>query len=762
MISPPPARDHESSLLTRRAVLKGAVGFQLALYLGGLDRLTATIVNASLHGDLPDALPGGSPGDAPGQAPAGEPVALSAWIKIGADEQVTITITRSEMGQGVRTSLAMIVADELDADWERVRVTQAPAGGPNGGQTTVGSQSVQSLWRAPSPLRTAGATARAMLITAAAQAWQVPAADCRTEPGAVVHAASGRRLSYGALAAAAARLPVPPASQVRLKDPGEFRIIGQPTRRVDNLDVVTGRAIYGIDVRQPGMLFAVVARCPVFGGRVARFDDGAAKAVPGVRHVVQIQSGIAVVADTTWAALRGRDALDITWDEGPNAGMDSAQIRQGLVGAIATFPDLPGDAATVVAADYEVPYLAHATMEPMNCAVQVGDRGAEVWAPTQSPDGVQRSVATALGQGQGGATTVNVTLMGGGFGRRAGSDYASEAAQIAREVRAPVQLTWTREDDLRHDTYRPASRHALRGALDAGGRIVAYQHHAAMAGGGGNPNQARPPYNLPAPSLNVAAPRFAVPTGAWRSVAMSQIVFANESFVDELAAAAGRDPYAFRLGLASSARLRGVLELAATRAGWDSPPPAGRGRGIACCSGFGSHIAVVAEVSVAADGRVRVHRVVAGVDCGLAINPLGVEAQIQGAIVDGLSTALKAEITIEGGHVKQSGFWDYEWFRMPDMPVIEVHLVASQDNPGGVGELGYPATPPAVANAIFAATGQRARRLPIRLGTPGPTETPTAIPPTSPPPTEPPPATPTPRPPDTARHRVYVPSVEKS
>lgn len=740
-----------STLLSRRSVLKGAAAFQLALVLRGLDRWAPEIVNASA------GAPGGVAGD---QSGAADPVTLSVWVAIAADERVTLTVHKSEMGQGVRTSLAMIVAEELDADWSQVQIVQAPADRAFGSQATVGSSSVSGSWNS---LRAVGATGRAMLVEAAARRWGVAAASCTTEPGAVLHPASGRRLSYGTLAADAAKLPVPPAQQVPLKDPASFRLIGQATSRVDNADVVTGRAVYGMDVRLPGMLHAVVARCPIFGGRLGSVDDSAARAIPGVRQVVRIPTGVAVVGETTWHALQGRDALRITWDEGPNADLDDAGVQSALAGAIRPFPELPAGAARVAEASYRVPYLAHATMEPMNCVADVGAERCTVWAPTQSPGGVQQSVASMTGLPQS-AVRVEVTLMGGGFGRRANTDYASEAAAISRAVGAPVQLTWTREDDMRHDYYRPASRHDLRGALDASGRIVAWQHHAAMAGGGGNPNQARPPYSFNT-SNDIGSARLPVPTGAWRSVSHSQIVFANESFVDELAALAGQDPLAYRLANLTNGRLRGVLEAAAERAAWGAALPAGQGRGIACVSAFGSLAAVVAELAVAADGLVRLHRVVAAVDCGTAINPGTVEAQIQGAIVDGLSTALMAEITIEGGRVVQENFFDYRWFRMGDMPRIEVHIMPSRQQPGGIGEVGYPATPPAVANAIFAATGKRLRRLPIRpedLAGSVPA-TPTAAPPspTTPPPTVPPTVEPTPTGVAPAGSKVYLPNVSK-
>lgn len=714
-----------SRRLTRRDVLKGGAAFQLAILLGGTDRLVPRLVNLSATADAA----GWAAPDAEGDA-----VTLTAWIQLAADESATITVSKSEMGQGVRTALAMIVAEELDVSWENVRILQAPASSAYGNQMTAGSTSTRTLW---TTLRTAGATARAMLVAAAAQTWSVPASSCGTEPGVVVHRASGRRLTYGALAAAAAKQPVPPAAQVTLKDPSQFRIIGQATARVDNRDVVTGQAVYGLDVRLPGMWHAVVARVPQFAGRITAFDDTAAKQVPGVRHVVRIPSGIAVVADNTWAALRGRQALQLTLDPGPEADLDDAGVTAALSAALDPLPDLPAAATSTLDVTYELPFLAHATMEPMNCVADVKPNSCALWAPTQGPGGVQQAVASALGR-QPNDVTVHVTLMGGGLGRRSQSDFALEAAHISNAVKAPVQVLWTRADDMRHDYYRPASHHRLRAAVDAQGTITAWQHAAALAlNGGGNANaqQARPPYDLPTPAISITRTRLSIPSGFWRSVGLSQLTFANESFLDEIAAATEADPLALRKALLNDNRLRAAVERAAAEAGWGQSLPTGEGRGIACVAAYGSYCAVVAHVAVKATGQVTVKRLTAAVDCGVAINPRSVEAQIEGALVDGLATALMSKITITEGRVQESHFNDFQWTRMPDVPPIDVHLLPSSAAPGGVGELGYPAAAPAIANAIFAATGRRVRRLPIRAAdlagsvpTPEPTASPTVQP----------------------------------
>jgi isoquinoline 1-oxidoreductase beta subunit len=611
----------------------------------------------------------------------------NAFLSIDGSGRVTITVPRPEIGQGVRTSLAMIVAEELEADWSTIRVEQAMADRKYGNQVTGGSRSIMQSYMT---LRKAGAAARAMLIAAAAQTWGVEKETCYAENGAVIHQPSGRRLTFGELVETAATVPAPSSPEITLKDPKDFRIIGTRLGQLDNPQFVDGSAIYGIDVQIPGMLYATLARCPVFGGQVASFDATQAKAVPGVRHVVQIQGGVAVVADNTWAAMKGRQALEITWDEGPNADLSSAGVRQRLTeqaqtqAATSSNDDAAG-AGTTLEAVYEIPFLAHATPEPMNCVADVRDDFCEVWAPTQAPQDAKLSAMSRAMLPED-AVRAHIPLIGGGFGRRLGTDYVEQAVQISKAVGAPIKLVWTREDDIQHDFYHPLSVHRASARLD-------------------EPSL---------PRVRSYPARTAVPTGYWRSVENFTNAFVRECFLDELAAALGRDPYELRLELEPKP-LKAVLELAATKAGWGTPLPDGWGRGIACHSTWNSTpVAEVAEVSVAEDGTVQVHRVVCAVDCGTVINPDMVEAQMEGGIVFGLTAALKAEITIKNGRVQQSNFHDYPVLRIDEMPVIEVYIMPSDEKPRGVGEMGIPPIAPAVANAVFAATGKRIRRLPIR------------------------------------------------
>ncbi len=668
----------------------------------------------------PTAVP--EPTAAPTAIPAAaEPFAPNAFLRIGPDGIITVTVHRSEMGQGVRTALPMIVAEELEADWSSIRVEQALADRVYGDQVTGGSTSIVESY---TPLRRAGATAREMLIAAAAQVWGVEKKTCYAENGAVVHQPSGRRLTYGELAGIAATLPTPPSTEIALKDPKDFHIIGTRVGRVDNPQIVSGSAVYGLDVQVPGMLYAVVARPPAFGARLTSYDAAQAEAVTGVRHVVPVDSGIAVVADDTWAAVQGRAALEIAWDTGPNAGLSSADIRASFAEMIASADkrDVP-DAAQTLEAIYEVPFLAHAPMEPVNCLADVRADSCEVWAPTQNPELAKR-VARSLSRLPDEAVTVHVSLIGGGFGRRLEADYVAEAVRISQKVGAPVKVMWTREDDIRHDFYRPASYHWLKAGLDEQGWPVAWRHYIAAPGitgdlpAGGQAivqGASDLPYRILDLAVRPLVADIPVPTGYWRAVFNTQNAFANECFVDELAAAGGRDPYELRMALLTEPRLKAVLELAATKAGWGEPLPAGWGRGIACHATWGSiHVAQVAEVSVADDGAVRVHRVVCAVDCGLVLNPDGVEAQMEGGIVFGLSAALKGEITIENGGVQQGNFHDYPVLRMDEMPVIETYIIQGRDRPNGTGEGGPPPIAPAVANAVFAATGKRIRRLPLR------------------------------------------------
>jgi len=652
----------------------------------------------------------------------------NAWIEIRPDGAVTIWTGRSEMGQGVRTAMPMIVAEELEADWTRVRVAQADADPAYGDQFTVGSRSVRSGFE---PLRKAGAAAREMLIGAAALTWNVPRDACRARNGTVEHVPTGRRLGYGDLAARAATLPVP--SDPPLKPTSEFRILGKRMPRLDTPDKVSGAAVFGLDVRVPGMVYAAVARCPVFGGRVQSFDPAPALAVPGVQRVVQISSGVAVVADRTWAAFQGKKALKIEWDEGATARWSSDGIWSAFTAAAARSGEVVramGDvdanlkaAARAVEAVYEAPYLAHACMEPMNCTAHVPSRGGrcEIWAPTQSPQGVQAAAARVTGLPVE-AITVHVTYLGGGFGRRGGPvDYATEAVELAQKIAGPVQVVWTREDDIQNALYRPATYNVLRGGLDARGAPLAWSHRLVGPAGGSfmiTRGADELIYPVPHFRLERVIEDPGVPVAPWRGVGPSQNGWVVESFVDELAHAAGKDPYAYRRELvAGKPRLLGVLDLAAQRAGWGSVPAAGRSRGIALWQFGETFLAQVAEVSVGSDGGVRVHRVVCAADCGILVNPDTVEAQLQGAIVFGLTAALYGEITIERGRVAQSNFSDYRMLALAEMPEIEVHLVPSEAPPSGVGEAGLPPIAPAVCNAVFAGTGKRIRRLPIgRVG----------------------------------------------
>ncbi len=646
------------------------------------------------------------------QSPQG--FAPSAFVRIDSDGQVTVTASKPDMGQGVRTAFAMIVAEELDADWSKIKVAQAPANSAlYGGQGVGGSSSVRSMY---GRLRQVGGAARSMLVAAAAQKWGVDAASCRTENGRVIHGASGRSLAYGELASSAS-LQEMPNGNLRLKDRSEFKLLGKRTGRVDNRDVVVGKAVFGMDADVPGAAIAVIARRPAFGASLNAFDDAAARKVPGVLDVLRVNSGVAIVAENTWAALEGRKALKVDWSMGPNAALDSAQIARNLKAAVGPHMAMP-PGSKIVVATFDFPYLAHATMEPMNAAADVRDGRCTVWAPTQGPDGAQGQVARMLGM-RPEDVTVNVTLVGGGFGRRLAQDYIMEAVDVSRQAKRPIKLMWTRDDDMRNDHYRPMSHHSMRGALDAQGIPIGWSHQAISAGGrgrGGTPTfeNAGTNYQIENSGMLRMGVPTPVPTGAWRSVEHTQLDVANECFIDEMAHAAGQDPFEFRRKLIRNARLGAVLDAAAAKSGWGKPLPKGWGRGIACFAGYGSYAAHVVELEIVGD-KIRVRRVVCAVDCGLAVNPLGVEAQMQGACIDGLSTALNVEITIERGGVRQGSYVDYAWLRMGESPKIEVHLVESGAEPGGMGEVGYPSVPPAVANAVFAATGRRVRRFPIRI-----------------------------------------------
>ena len=678
------------------------------------------------------------------------PFSPNAWVRIGTDGVVTLTLDRSEMGQGSQTGLAMILAEELEADWTSVRLGPMPENPAGWSRTmrTGGSAAIRSSWE---PLRKAGAAAREMLIDAAASTWQVDRAACRAERGAVVHTPSKRRLTYDKLVAKAAQLPVP--KDPPLKDPKDFRLVGTRTRRLDTPSKVDGSAQFGIDVKIPGMLVASIERAPVLGGSIRSVNAEAAKALPGVRHVVELEAsswmgpkggwaagcaaGVAVVADSYWQAVTARRALQIEWDEGDAGALSSDSVRSQLA-ALAAQPAVVaqtvGDAASALAgaakhieAVYEVPFVHHATMEPMNCTAHVRADGADIWAPTQNQEHAQKVAAqvTGLPVEQ---VRIHTMLSGGGFGRRLEPDFVSEAARVSKAVGAPVKVIWSREDDMRNGFYRPTSLNRFAAGLDAGGRLVAWTHRIA-----GTPLRLKfgplekgiddslvdgavdLPYAIPNLLVDQATLELArVPRGPWRSVGVSHNGFVTEAFLDEVAAAAGRDPFELRRELLrDKPRHRRTLELAADKAGWGTPLPAGRGRGIALAEWGPTTCAEVAEVSVADDGAVTVHRVVCAVDCGQPVNVGQIEAQIQGGVVFGLSAALYGEITLDAGRVVQGNFDSYRVVRLPESPHVEVHIVPSSDPIGGTGEPGVPPIAPAVCNAIFAATGKRIRRLPI-------------------------------------------------
>jgi len=690
-------------------------------------------------------LPGCSP-----RAPVvtGPPFEPNAWLKIGTDNVVTVVVGRSEMGQGVTTSLPQMIMEELDGDWSTIRIEEAPAS-PQfvnplvGLQATGGSTSVMGTFQ---PLREAGAKARAMLIAAAAQQWGIDPSACSTENGYVRETGKRRKLSYGELTVAAAAQPVP--ESVTLKDPKDFKLIGKPVPRLDLKAKVDGSAGFGIDAQPSGVLVAMVARAPVLGATPTGFSGEAALAVPGVKDVVQIGSGVAVVATGYWAAKKGRDALQVSWSKSPMAGVDSAAISAKLhalaknPGVTARHDGDPGgalrQAATKLEATYEVPYLAHACMEPMNCTAWVEADKATVWAPTQFQSGagigVQGITAKLTGLPES-AVTVHTTYLGGAFGRRFELDFVIDAVQVSQAVGAPAKVIWPREDDMRHDYYRPAAVSRFSAGLDAAGKPVAWYQTISSestmkrfsAVFGPLPNgldmdavdsAINVAYDIPHFHTAWADADLGVPVGFWRSVGNSQNGFFAEGFVDELAHAAGADPYEFRRGLLAKApRHLGVLELAATKAGWGTPPPAGRARGIAVVHSFGSYVAQVAEVSIE-NGKVRVHRVTCAVDCGIVVNPDTVEAQMQSAIVFGLTAALYGKSTVENGAVVQGNFDTYPMLRINEMPQVDVHIVSSTEPPSGVGEPGTPPIAPAVVNAIFALTGQRIRTLPIVLEPP--------------------------------------------
>src|SRR5262245_61775760 len=677
-----------------------------------------------------------------GGAKAADAFVPNAFIRIASDEQIVLTMPYVEMGQGTYTSIPMLIAEELEVDLKKVRLDHAP---PNekvyanpllGVQATGNSNAMRGAWQ---PLRQAGATARTMLVAAAAKKWSVEPASCRAQNGEVLHPPTGRSFKYGELAADAASMPVP--ETVALKRPQDFKLIGTSARRLDTPAKVNGTAVYGIDVRPPGVKIATLAQSPVFGGRVKSVDDAAAKAVKGVRQIVRLDDAVAVVADHMGAAKKGLAALKIEWDDGPGAKLNTNDIANALEKAtlnpgpvaqnIGDVDKAMASAATKVEALYQVPFLAHATMEPMNCTVHWRKDECEIWIGSQALARVQ-ALAAKVGGLPPQKVIVHNHLIGGGFGRRLDADGAIRAVQIAQQVEGPVKVVWTREEDIQHDMYRPYWFDRISAGLDDKGRPVAWNNRFAGSSviarwlppgfkDGLDPGTTEGAIDLvyDLPNFHVEYVRVeppGIPTAFWRSVGPSHNVFVTESFVDEMAATAKQDPVAFRLALLDKApRAKAVLALAAEKAGWGQPLPERVGRGVSLQSVFATYMAQVAEVEVGKDGAVRVQRVVCAVDCGTAINPDTVQAQIQSAIIFGITAALYGEITLKNGRVEQANFDTYQMLRINEAPVIEVHIVNNSVSPGGMGECGTSAIVPAVANAIFAATGKRLRKMPVDI-----------------------------------------------
>jgi isoquinoline 1-oxidoreductase beta subunit len=707
-----------SDKISRRGVLTGGLagGFLLAFHL------PARAINEPVQ--APDVTDG--------------KFAPNAFIRIDETGHTTLVMPQVEMGQGVYTAVAMILAEELDADFSRVTLQHAPPndklyGNPTFGlQVTGNSNSIRAFWK---PLRVAGANARAMLVQAAAQQWQVEPASCTTSNGEVTHAESGRKLSYAALASAAGAQT--PPKDIALKDPKNFVLIGKPLKRFDTPDKVNGKAVYGIDAMLAGMKFATLAACPVFGGKVGSVDNSAAKKIPGVRQIVVLDDLVAVVGDHMWAAKKGLDALKITWDEGPNARISSKDIWNDLRAASekdGVVARSEGDIAKGLAtgdrmdAAYEMPFLAHATMEPLNCTVHFKPDSCELWTGTQIISRVQSEAAKAAGLPVE-KVIANNHLLGGGFGRKLEPDMVIAAVRIAKQVDGPVKVVWTREEDIQHDIYRPVYRDTIAASL-SGGKIVGWKYRVT-----GSAVIARwlppafqkgldidaidsavdMPYDIPNIHVEyVRAEPPAVPTGFWRGVGPNNNVFAVESFMDELARKAGKDPVEFRRSmLGKNPRMLAALNLVAEKSNWGQPLPARTGRGVCVQPSFGSFIATVVEAEVDEQGEVHLRRVTSAVDTGIAVNPDTIIAQLQGGLVFSLTAALYGDITIDKGRVQQSNFHDYRMLRIDQVPYIDVHVIKSGEAPGGIGETGSTAGPPALRNAILAATGVALRRMPV-------------------------------------------------
>lgn len=707
-------------LINRRDFIKtistAGAGLTLGFYLPFKNRLRAEISRSTV-----DFVP-------------------NIWVSVNPNSQVTITVSESEMGQGVWTSLPMIIAEEMELDWTKVKVVQAPVDENYFGRFdmgTGGSSSIRTSW---DKMRKAGAVAKDMLLDAATDKWSVSKADCFAENGFIIHRSTGKKISYGDLAHKASMLDVP--ESIQLKNPDMFRIIGTDLLRTDAPLKVNGTAQYAMDVNLPDMVYASVERCPYFGGRLKKIEDREARMVKGVLDIVEIENGFAVVGTSTWAALRGRKRLKTIWDKGSNKYPDSKSIseffkkrsrKRGAKGRNeGNVKKALKDADRVIEAAYEVPFQAHATMEPMNCVVDYQSDQCQVWAPTQSPKDAKKRVSEMTGFSDE-KVIINVPFLGGGFGRRAFNDFIEEGVEVSMQMKKPVKLIWTREDDMQHDYYRPASRHVLKAGLMNNGETIAWSHSVvapsiffgqmfkypipfkdkldvvALAGA------KEVAYEIPNIRVDYKSANTDIPIGWWRSVYDSQNAYANECFIDELANSLKIDPVDYRLRLLKQSPFHtAVLKRAAQESGWGKPLKNNHYQGVSCHASFGTYVAQVAEVSVDNEGTVDVHRVVCAVDCGQAVSPINIRAQIEGSIVYGLSATLNGEITIENGAVKQSNFHDFQVLRMDQMPTIDVHIIKSSKPPSGIGEPGLPPIAPAVANAIFSATGKRIRKLPIK------------------------------------------------
>jgi isoquinoline 1-oxidoreductase beta subunit len=725
-------RDDDHAALSRRTFLKFSASVA-AMAGGGL--MLGFSVTARGQGDVRKTVIGGDGVETPQNGV----FAPNAFVQIDTAGKVSLIIPKVEMGQGVYTSIPMLIAEELEVPLDSVTVDHAP---PNeklftdpllGGQLTGGSTSIRYAWE---PMRRAGATARTLLINAAAQQWQVEPASCHAENGQVIHADTKRSIAYGQLVEAAAKLPVP--ENVPLKDPKDFKLIGTQAKRLDSPEKVDGSAIFGLDVRLPDMVYAAIVNCPVFGGKLASVDDTAAKKIPGVRQIVKFDNGVAVIGDHTWAAKRGASALKITWNEGAGATVSTKTIFDDLAkasqgnGAVARkdgdVNNAFSQAKTRIDAVYQQPFLAHATMEPINCTVHVKPDSCEIWVGTQVPTRARDAGAKVTGL-PADKIIVHNFLLGGGFGRRLEFDMVTQATKVAKQLNVPVKVVWTREEDIQHDMFRPAYYDKISAGLDANGKPIAWQHRIVGSSilsrfappavkNGVDPDAvevaADLPYDLPNQLIDYVRqePRD-IPTAFWRGVGPTRGTWVVESFIDELAVQAKVDPVKYRRDLlGKTPRALNVLNVATQAAGWGNAVPKGQGRGVSVMHAFGSFFSMVADVAID-QGEVRVTRVVCAVDCGMVVNPNTVEAQISGGIIFAITAALYGEITIDRGRVQQTNFTDYRILRIHETPPIDVHIVKSSEAPGGIGEPGTAAAIPAVANAIYAATGKRLRQLPV-------------------------------------------------